>query len=54
MGLSDEGRQDAYLWVDTHSNGDIVMAIGTIDIIEGKTSYGVGSAFIQHEPMGVT
>ena len=26
---------------DTHSNGDIVMAIGTIDIIEGKASFTV-------------
>ena len=32
-----EGKMHIHTF-DTHSNGDIVMAIGTIDLIEGKAS----------------
>ena len=35
-----EGKMHIHTF-DTHSNGDIVMAIGTIDIIEGKASFTV-------------
>ena len=35
-----EGKMHVHTF-DTHSNGDIVMAIGTIDIIEGRASFTV-------------
>ena len=35
-----EGKMHVHTF-DTHSNGDIVMAIGTIDVIEGKASFTV-------------
>ena len=35
-----EGKMHIHTF-DTHSNGDIVMAIGTIDLIEGKASFTV-------------
>ena len=37
-----EGKMHTHTF-DTHSNGDIVMAIGTIDIIEGKAPFTVYS-----------
>ena len=35
-----EGKMHVHTF-DTHSNGDMVMAIGSIDIIEGKASFTV-------------
>ena len=35
-----EGKMQVHTF-DTHSNGDIVMAIGTIDVIAGKASFTV-------------